>query len=151
MTDGNNTKITFRVDEDTKRRLNSGHINQSAVMRDLAKRYGRTGDTEEAALLVEREQKEDRLRDLKHQQSDIQAEIDKIEREIGRIDRRIEQRRESTSDEAAEIAEMVADRGFPRENLNEDNLAIQEKASKAGIKVSEFLYEVRQELENYES
>jgi len=88
-------KITFRVDSDTKRRLGGGHANMSAVMRDLAERYARTGDTVESALMVEREQKEDRLRELKRDKSDIQADIDRLERELDRIQGEINTRKET--------------------------------------------------------
>jgi len=140
-------KITFRVDSDTKRRLDSEHVNKSAVMRDLAEKYARTGDTEEAALLVEREQKEDRLRELKRDKSDLEAEIDKLQREISRIDTRIEQRRENTSDEAQQIAEQVNNGRFPKSNLKAGNAAIKNHAQKAGLDVETFLFEVREELD----
>jgi len=140
-------KITFRVDSDTKRRLDAGHVNKSAVMRDLADKFARTGDTEEAALLVEREQKEDRLRDLKRDKSDIQAEIDRLDREIDRLDSRIDQRRNNTSEEAKEIAERIEEGRFKREQLTEDNPAVKNWAQKAGLDVDAFLFEVREELE----
>jgi septal ring factor EnvC (AmiA/AmiB activator) len=147
VSNSNNEKITFRVDGDTKRRLESGHVNKSAVMRDLAEKYSRTGDTAEAALLVEREQKEDRLREVRRDISDLEAEADKIERALDRIDRRLEQRRENTSEEAKDLAGEVSAGRFPRDNLTEENLAVQNKAGKAGLEVSEFLFEVREELD----
>lgn len=140
-------KITFRVDSDTKRRLDSDHVNKSAVMRDLANKYARTGDTEEAALLVEREQKEDRLRELQREKSDIQSEIDRQEREISRIDRRIEQRRENTTDEAQEVAQRIQEGRFKRSQLTEDNPAMINWAQKAGLDVDAFLFEVQEELD----
>jgi len=140
-----NDKITFRVDSDTKRRLDSGHVNKSAVLRDLAKKYARTGDTEEAALLVEREQKEDRMRELKREKSDLQAEIDRLEREISRIDARVEQRRENTSEEAQTLAERISNGNF-RGELSEDNPAVITQAQNAGLEVEAFIFEVRQEL-----
>ena len=140
-------KITFRVDADTKRRLDGKHVNKSAVMRDLADKYARTGDTEEAALLVEREQAEDRLRELEREKSDIDSEINRVEREINRLDRRIEQRRENTSDEAKEIAERIDDGRFKKAQLTEDNPAILNWAQKAGLDADTFIYEVRKELD----
>jgi len=140
-------KITFRVDSDTKRQLSGGHNNMSGIMRDLAEKYSRTGDTLEAALLVEREQNEDRLRELKRDKSDIQSEIDKVERELTRIDRRLEQRRENTTEEAMELAEQIDSGLFPMDNLDADNPAVKNKAQKAGLDVSEFIFEVRGELE----
>jgi chromosome segregation ATPase len=140
-----NDKITFRVDSDTKRRLDSGHVNKSAVMRDLAEKYARTGDTEEAALIVEREQKEDRIRELKRDKSDIQAEIDRLEREVDRIDTRLEQTRENISDEAQELAEKISNGNF-RGELSEDNLAVVNQAHNAGLDVENFIFEVQQEL-----
>jgi septal ring factor EnvC (AmiA/AmiB activator) len=147
VTDSNDEKITFRVDADTKRRLDSGHLNKSAVMRDLADKYARTGDTEEAALLVEREQKEDRLRELKREKSDLESDIDRVEREIDRLDRRIEQRRENTSDEAKEIADRIESGKFRKSQLTEDNPAVINWAQKAGLDPDTFIFEVREELE----
>lgn len=141
-------KITFRVDADTKRRLDGQHVNKSAVMRSLADKYARTGDTEEAALLVEREQHEERLRELEREKGDIDAEIKKIERQIDRIDRRLEQRRENTSDEAQEMAERITDGRFSLSKLTEDNPAVQNSAQKAGLSVDEFIFEVREELDS---
>lgn len=143
----NDEKITFRVDSDTKRRLDSGHVNKSSVMRSLAEKYARTGDTEEAALLVEREQKEERLRELQRDKGDIQAEIDKIERHIDRIDRQVEQRRENTTEEAETLAQQIENNTFPRENLTADNPAVKNKANQAGLEVEAFIYDVREELD----
>lgn len=140
-------KITFRVDSDTKRRLDGQHINKSAVMRSLANKYARTGDTEEAALLVEREQHEERLRDLEREKGDIDAEIKKIERQIDRIDKRLEQRRENTSEEAQEMADRIEDGRFSLANLEEDNIAVENSATKAGLSVDEFIFEVREVLD----
>jgi septal ring factor EnvC (AmiA/AmiB activator) len=147
VTDSNDEKITFRVDADTKRRLDGGHLNKSAVMRDLADKYARTGDTEEAALLVEREQKEDRLRELQREKSDLESDIDRVEREIDRLDRRIEQRRENTSDEAKEIADRIESGTFRKSQLTEDNPAVINWAQKAGLDPDTFIFEVREELE----
>lgn len=141
-------KITFRVDADTKRRLDGQHVNKSAVMRDLADKYARTGDTEEAALLVEREQKEDRLRELERERSDIDSEINRVEREIDRLDRRIEQRRENTSDEAKEIAKRIENGKFRKAQLTEDNPAVLNWAQKAGLDADTFIFEVREELDS---
>lgn len=139
-------KITFRVDGDTKRRLDGKHVNKSAVMRDLANKYARTGDSEEAALLVEREQKEDRITELQRDKSEIQADIDRLEREISRIDRRLEQRRENTSDEAKQLARDI-EKGAFKGNLSPENLAVKNKAQSAGLEVETFIFEVEEELD----
>lgn len=140
-------KITFRVDSDTKRRLDSGHLNKSAVLRSLAAKYARSGDTTEAALRVEQQEKEERLTELKREKSDIQADIDRLEREISRIDRRLEQHRNQVTEEAVEIAERIQDGRFKMSQLTEDNPAVKNWAQKAGLEVDRFIFEVQQELD----
>jgi peptidoglycan hydrolase CwlO-like protein len=139
-------KITFRVDSDTKRRLTGKHTNLSGLMRDLAERYSRRGDTVEASLLVEREELEQRVKDLERDKADIESEINSLMRDIDRIDKRLEQRRENVTAEATELAEMVEEGSFRLANLEEDNIAVQNHANNAGLEVGEFIFEVREEL-----
>lgn len=141
-------KITFRVDSDTKRRLGGKHTNLSGVMRDLASRFAATGDTEEAALLVEREQVEEEIRDIKGDISDLEAQLSRKERDLERIDRRVEQRRETITDEAKEYAQIARNSSSPTEEMiTPENPALENYAGKAGKSVEEFIYEVRQVID----
>jgi DNA gyrase/topoisomerase IV subunit A len=141
-------KITFRVDSDTKRRVGGSHTNLSGVMRDLAQRYAATGDTAEAALLVEREQVEEDVRELKQEISDLEARLSKKQRDLERIDTRIQQRRESITEEAREYAEKAVESPRPLDDmLAPDNPALRTYAADAGKDVDEFVYEVRRVIE----
>lgn len=141
-------RITFRVDDDTKRRLGGDHTNLSGVMRDLAQRYAATGDTEEAALLVEREQVEEDIRELQQEISELEARLAKKQRDLERIDARVEQRRETITDEAWEYAEKAVESPRPvDEMVAPDNPAVENYAVKAGKNVEEFMYEVRRVLQ----
>ena len=146
MTD--DAMLTFRLPSDEKRKLDAGGFaNSSAVCRALVEEYNRTADTVEAALLVEREQHEQKLRELNRERTDIENDISQVERDIDRIDRRLEQRRTSTPEEAKELAEKITDGAFPIRNLEEDNVAVQNYAAKAGTEVTDFILDVREELD----
>jgi chromosome segregation ATPase len=117
-------------------------------MRDLAQRFAATGDTEEAALMVEREQVEEDVRELQKEIGDLEARLSKKQRDLDRIDTRIEQRRESITEEARKYAETAMESPRPLdEMLAHDNPAVENHAAKAGKSVDEFVYEVRRVVE----
>jgi septal ring factor EnvC (AmiA/AmiB activator) len=140
-------KVSVRVGGDTARRLDREDVNTSGLIRSLLDGYFMTGDTVEAGLQKQLADLEDELKTLEIEKTQLEQQIAKKEREIEQVEHRLKQRRENVPDEVAEFAEKIENGTFPMAELEPDNPAVQNYATKSGLGDPErFIQKVRDTL-----
>jgi len=139
--------VSFRVDRATKDQLDTDdNLNTSGLMRSLVESYLLTGDSVEAGLERRLADKENALERKRLERARVDSDIEKIEREITRLEKKLEERRQATPEEVIEYAEKVKAGTVPVDNLAPDNPATENWAQKAGIHVEEFIDLVEERL-----
>lgn len=124
---------SFSIDEDIDEMLaDRDDLNASAAVNAFLREYVATGRGEEAALEV-------RLDQLDEEISDLQRQLDQKKRERERIEHRLEERRSDLEAQLTTVEQKVRAGEFPRDNVDEENPAIQNWASKAGVEPKRFV------------
>lgn len=131
---------SFSIDSDIDRLLAEREdINASAVVNNFLRQYVANGRGTEAAL-------EARITELDDEISDLKEDLTRKERERDRLESQLERRRDDVYEVVEEVVEKVRNETFPRENLTEDNEAVQRWASEAGQPVTQFIDTVEAHL-----
>lgn len=131
---------SFSIDEDVNELLSErDDINASAVVNKFLREYVAGGRGEEAALEI-------RLNELDDEIADLEKELEQKRRERDRISDQLDSRRSELRDQLLEVEQKVTQGQFPRENVDAENPAIQNWASKAGVPADRFVDELEARL-----
>lgn len=131
---------SFSIDEDVNELLSErDDINASAVVNKFLREYVAGGRGEEAALEI-------RLNELDDEIADLEKELEQKRRERDRISDQLDSRRSELRDQLIEVEQKVTQGQFPRENVDAENPAIQNWASKAGVPADRFVDELEARL-----
>lgn len=118
---------SVRVNEDLHELMQERNdVNWSAVIRSFLQEYVASGQSTEAALAVRREQIEDEL-------ADARGEVERLERELDRIDAALEEKRDSRRDVFESFASLEGVDATP------SNPAVQRHAERLGMVPETFL------------
>jgi len=138
---------TFSLDRDIHSQLTDREqLNASAVVNELLRQYLVQGNGQDVGL---RMRLKDIDREIEQKQSEIgriEAQIDRLQQEREDIQAQIQQRREEGIEEVQEFAEKIQDGMFDTENLTEDNPAVENFATKAGLTPERFIEKVQRRL-----
>jgi septal ring factor EnvC (AmiA/AmiB activator) len=128
---------SFSIDEDVAEILSDrDDVNPSAAVNKFLREYLTSGRGAEAALEV-------RLSQLDEEIAEKEKELERLRRERERIDDRLRQNKSELTEQVNEVANMVTEGGFPVENIDPDNPAIQNWASEAGVPAERFVDELQ--------
>lgn len=145
--DDKQATLSVRVDEATKRQLDTEeHVNTSALIRDLLNAYLLRGDAVEVGLERRIEAERKKLERLRLQKGQIDTDIEAQEHEIESLEQVLSNRRKSTPEEVIEFSEGVNSGRFTRSQLDAENAALKNWASKAGLPPERFISEVENRL-----
>jgi len=123
---------SFSVDEDIVEILSDrDDLNASAAVNTFLREYVTSGKGEEAALEL-------RLGQLDEAISDLESELTQKKRERERIEAQLEQRRSELNKTLDFVEKKIENGGFPVENIQPGNGAIQSWASDAGVSPQQF-------------
>lgn len=127
---------SFSIDEDVAEILTDrDDVNASAAVNKFLREFLTSGRGAEAALEV-------RLSQLDEEIAETEKQLERLERERERIEDRLRQNQSELSEQVNEVVNMVENGGFPVENLDPDNPAIQNWASDAGVPAERFVDEI---------
>ena len=93
----------------------------------------------EAALEV-------RLSQLDEEISETEKQLERLKRERDRIGDRLRQNKSELTEQVNEVVNMVENGGFPVENIDPENPAIQNWASDAGVPAERFVDEIESKV-----
>lgn len=128
---------SFSIDEDVAEILSDrDDVNPSAAVNKFLREYLTSGRGAEAALEV-------RLSQLDEEIAEKEKELERLRRERERIDDRLRQNKSELTEQVNEVANMVTEGGFPVENIDPENPAIQNWASDAGVPAERFVDELQ--------
>jgi chromosome segregation ATPase len=131
---------SFSVDEDVAEMLaERDDLNASAVVNKFLREYVAGGRGEEAALEI-------RLNELDDEIADLEKELEQKRRERDRIESQLDERRSELREQLTAVEQKVRQGQFPADNVDADNPAIQNWASKAGVPAERFVDELRARL-----
>jgi chromosome segregation ATPase len=131
---------SFSIDQDVADMLaERDDLNASAVVNKFLREYVAGGRGEEAALEI-------RLNELDDEIADLEKELEQKRRERERIESQLDSRRSELREQLTEVEQKVRAGEFPRENVDADNPAIQNWASKAGVPAERFANELQARL-----
>lgn len=146
MSNDNTEMVSFRIDTETKRRLQTEeNLNLSALFRSLADHYTESRDPEVATLMMEREQLQREADECRETITKEENRLDRLERQIEEKDREIERARNSQPEEVIELAAAIKNDNFYGE-LTPSNPRIQNDAGKAGLAPAEFVRRVEERI-----
>lgn len=139
--------LSIRVDRATKEQLDTEeHVNTSSVVRDLINAFLLRGDAVEVGLERRIEHERKKLERLRLQREQITTDIESVEHEIETLEQLLSNRRRSTPEEVIEFVEGVNSGRFSAGQLDPDNEALKNWASKAGLPPERFISEVENRL-----
>lgn len=131
---------SFSIDSDIDELLAEREdINASAVVNNFLREYVANGRGTEAAL-------ETRISQLDEEISDLERDLTKKKRERDRLESQLERRRDDVHEVVDEVVNKIRDDLFPRENLDDENDAVQRWAGEAGVPVEQFISKVEANL-----
>jgi len=127
---------SFSIDEDVAEILSDrDDVNASAAVNKFLREFLTSGRGAEAALEV-------RLSQLDEEIADTEKQLERLQRERDRIEERLRQNKSELTEQVNEVANMVNEGGFPAENIDPENPAIQNWASEAGVPAERFVDEL---------
>jgi len=130
---------SFSIDEDVNELLSErDDINASAVVNKFLREYVAGGRGEEAALEI-------RLNELDDEIADLEKQLEQKRRERERIEKQLNSRRSELREQLHEAEQMIQNGDF-RGDLDPENGAIQNWASKAGVPADRFVNELEGRL-----
>lgn len=134
------TPRSFSIDEDVDELLSDrDDINASGLVNQFLRDYIAGGKGKEAALEL-------RLDALDEEISELEQELRQKERERDRIESQLDDLRSTTNEAVSEFVGMIANDEFDPANLTEDNIAVQNYASDAGLPADVFVEKVEARL-----
>lgn len=139
--------ITVRVDSDVKQQLDTEeNVNTSAVVRSMLETYLLRGDAVEVGLERRIEQKRRELERLRLQKQQLETDIESVQHEVETLEEQLSERRQSTPEEVVQFAERIESGRFSHDQLDAENPALMNWASKAGLPPERFITEVKTRL-----
>jgi len=133
-------RFTVSVEHDIVEGLDQRkNLNRSGLVEDLLQNYLQVGDSYEASLQRQLSDKEEELRAKKLEKTRIENDISQLEREIDRIEQKIEDRRNSGPEEVEEFVRKFGGEEYTGPDLQPDNAAVETWARKAGVEPSHFI------------
>lgn len=134
------TPRSFSIDEDVDELLSDrGDINASGLVNQFLRDYVAGGKGKEAALEL-------RLDTLDDEIADQEQSLRQMKRERNRIETQLEDLRSTTNEAVAEFVSMITNDEFDPADLVEDNIAVQNYASDAGLPADVFVEKVEARL-----
>lgn len=131
---------SFSIDEDVNKILTDrDDLNASAAVNSFLREYVASGKGEEAALEI-------RLQQLDDEISELEQEKQQKERERDRIEAQLESRRSDLNKTLDYVEKKINNEEFPRQNIEQDNPAIQKWASESGVSTQRFVEQLEARL-----
>jgi len=131
---------SFSIDEDVAEILTDrDDVNASAAVNKFLREFLTSGRGAEAALEV-------RLSQLDEEISETEKQLERLKRERDRIEDRLRQNQSELTEQVNEVVNMVENGGFPVENIDPENPAIQNWASDAGVPAERFVDEIESKV-----
>ena len=131
---------SFSIDENVAEILTDrDDVNASAAVNKFLREFLTSGRGAEAALEV-------RLSQLDEEISETEKQLERLKRERDRIEDRLRQNQSELTEQVNEVVNMVENGGFPVENIDPENPAIQNWASDAGVPAERFVDEIESKV-----
>lgn len=131
---------SFSIDEDLNELLSEREdINASAVVNNFLREFVAGGRGKEAAL-------EARIQQLDEEIAESEKDLERKRRERDRLEQQAERERASLHEAAEDLAALVRNDSFPRDNLTSENDAVVQRASEAGVQTARLIEEVEARL-----
>jgi predicted nucleic acid-binding Zn-ribbon protein len=137
---------TFSIDEDMNERL-SEEPNASHLVNELLRHYYACGRSEEAAQNKRLAEKESELKDVRMEKSRNESKEDRLEREIEDIRESLNSLDDKERRQIEAVVGLIEENAFSVTNLNPENELVLQRSGKAGMDAERFIQEVRERLD----